>query len=286
MVENEFGMNFVVEGVAGAACSGACGVAALNHEVFYYAVKDYAVVEAFLCEFDKVFNGFWGVIAEKVDQYFTVIGFDGCGSCVNSHAVKCTHTRLGRVGWNGTQLNLAPKGNRIMKLSRKRSRELRKLRGEAEGLIQQQRAVFGRASEVLRSAGQEAVELSNEHLVPRIDESVRFARPYLLRGLDAGKRFFYNLRLLTSPFVTRALTATLEKLEGAGEPEAQDAARLVRQFGEKTGYLARRRRSSKGWVGVVLGAVAALGVVFALWQAFSADDELWIASDAEEGAED
>ena len=162
-----------------------------------------------------------------------------------------------------------------MKLSRKRRRELRRLRNDAQELLDQQRVVLGHAGEVLNQAGRQAKRLSDEHLAPRVDETIEAVRPTIDRGVDSARRAADNVRRFTAPFVASALARTIRTLD---ELDNQDAAKQVRGFGERTGYLKPEKKSRAGGIiALGLGLAAAAGVGYALWQAFRTDDDLWVA---------
>ncbi|WP_125100121.1 DNA/RNA helicase [Leucobacter chromiireducens] len=163
-----------------------------------------------------------------------------------------------------------------MKLSRKRRRELRSLRGDAQELLDQQRVVLSHAGDVLSQAGQQAKLLSDEHLVPRIDGAIEAARPTVDRGVASARRAADNVRRVTTPIVANALARTIRTLDQLDNGEA---AAQVRGFGERAGYLApqKKKRRVGGFVALGLGVAAAVGVGYALWQAFRTDDELWVA---------
>lgn len=162
-----------------------------------------------------------------------------------------------------------------MKLSRKRRRELRRLKGTAQELLDQQRVVLGHAGLVLQEAGNQARQLSDEHLAPRIDETLEAVRPTVDRGVASARRAADNVRRVTAPFVASALARTIRTLDELDNPQA---AKQVRGFGERSGYLkAEKKNRAGGVIALGLGIAAAAGVGYALWQAFRTDDELWIA---------
>lgn len=162
-----------------------------------------------------------------------------------------------------------------MKLSRKRRRELRRLRNDAQELLDQQRVVLGHAGDVLHQAGRQARQLSDEHLAPRVDETIEAVRPTVDRGVASARRAADNVRRFTAPFVASALARTIRTLDELDNP---DAAKQVRGFGERTGYLEpEKKKRAGGVIALVLGIAAAAGVGYALWQAFRTDDELWVA---------
>lgn len=165
-----------------------------------------------------------------------------------------------------------------MNLSRKRRRELRRLRSDAQELLDQQLVVLGNAGTVLKQAGNQALQLNDEYVAPRVEETVERIRPTVDRGVESARRAATTVKRVTTPLVANALTRTIRALD---QLESQDAAQQVRKFGERTGYIAPAKKQKKGGAGGIvalgLGIAAAAGVGYALWQAFRTDDELWVA---------
>ena len=160
-----------------------------------------------------------------------------------------------------------------MNLSRKRRRELRKLRKNAQELLDQQRVVLGHAGEVLGQVSGQARHLSDEHLMPRVDGALEAVRPTLDRGVATARRAARTVQRATTPIVASALARTIQTLDEIDNPKA---AKKVRGFGERAGYL-KPKKSKGGIVALGLGVAASVGVGYALWQAFRTDDELWVA---------
>ncbi|QIM17515.1 DNA/RNA helicase [Leucobacter coleopterorum] len=167
-----------------------------------------------------------------------------------------------------------------MKLSRKRRRELRRLRGEAQELLDHQRVVLSHAGEVLHEASRQARKLSDEHVAPRVDVALEAARPTIDRGVESARRAVKTVRRTATPLVASALASTIQKLD---QLEQVEASRQVRGFGERTGFLqpAKKKRRAGGVIAIGFGIAAAVGVGYALWQAFRTDDELWVAPEGE-----
>ncbi|QIK63362.1 DNA/RNA helicase [Leucobacter viscericola] len=167
-----------------------------------------------------------------------------------------------------------------MKLSRKRRRELRRLRGEAQELLDHQRVVLGHAGEVLHEASRQARKLSDEYVAPRVDVALEAARPTIDRGVESARRAANTVRRTATPLVASALASTIQKLD---QLEQVEASRQVRGFGERTGFLqpAKKKRRAGGVIAIGFGIAAAVGVGYALWQAFRTDDELWVAPEGE-----
>lgn len=163
-----------------------------------------------------------------------------------------------------------------MKLSRKRRRELRSLRSDAQELLDQQLTVLGNAGSVIKHAGHQARLLSDEHVAPRVDVAVERVRPVVDRGVNSARRAARTVKIATAPAVASALASTIRTLDEIENPKA---AAQVRGFGVRNGYLepAKKQRKAGGFIALGLGAAAAIGVGYALWQAFRTDDELWVA---------
>lgn len=166
-----------------------------------------------------------------------------------------------------------------MKLSRKRRRELRKLRSEAQELLDQQMVVLGNAGTVLKRAGNQVHRLSDEHVAPYVHDAVERVRPTVDRGVASARRAARTVKRVTAPVVAGALAQTIRALDEIDSPKA---AAQIRGFGQRTGYLdAPKKRGIGGIIAIGFGVAAAVGVGYALWQAFRDDEELWIAPEGE-----
>lgn len=163
-----------------------------------------------------------------------------------------------------------------MSLSRKRKRELKKLRSQAEQLLDEQRDILGHAGLVAQEAGRQAKFLGDEVVVPRVNDALEGVRPTIDRGVYAARRAGNTARLLVAPILAGALASTVRGLE---RMESHDAARQVQSFGVSQGLLqAPKKRFGIGRVlAIGAGVVAAGAIGYALWQAFRDDDELWVS---------
>lgn len=167
-----------------------------------------------------------------------------------------------------------------MSLSRKRKRELKKLRAVAEDVLQDQRVVLGRAGAILQEASRQARLLSDEQVAPRVQDALNSARPAVDRGVVAARNAVSNIRRVSGPVVTGALLSTVRALDAVNDDRAHQASRSLLGFGQRAGFIETpKRRSGGAIVGITLAILAAAGVGYALWQTFRADDELWIAED-------
>lgn len=166
-----------------------------------------------------------------------------------------------------------------MSLSRKNRRELKRLRAQAEDLLDQQRIVLGHAGSVLQEAGRQAKSLSNEYVAPRVNDVIDEMRPTIDRGVVAARRAADQVRRVAAPIVATALANTVRTLE---QMENRDAAKQLRAFGEQRGLLQpTKKRRVGGVIAIGLGVVAAVGIGYTVWQAFRTDDELWVAPEGD-----
>ena len=159
-----------------------------------------------------------------------------------------------------------------MGLSRKRQKELARLRRDAEELWGNQQIVFDHASHVAREAGRQIGNLNREVVVPRVQAGyATYVQPRLRQ---AGDRLEHDVL----PAVGRTLGAVLSVGDVARE------ARIRRALGRISPALApvEPKKSRVGAViglGFVFAIIGALG--YAAWQTFRADDELWIADESD-----
>ncbi|WP_309065020.1 DNA helicase [Microbacterium sp.] len=156
-----------------------------------------------------------------------------------------------------------------MNLSRKRKKELRKLQQEAGRLWESQQVLVGHAADIAREAGRQLGHLNREKVVPVVQDSYnRHLAPTVERGMKVGKHVVDDKVV---PIVGGVVGTALS---------AWDVANSKRH--ELMGHKPAPKKKSTGLgsiVAIVLGAAAAIGVVYAAWQALRADDELWVADD-------
>ncbi|QJU55482.1 hypothetical protein SCB71_00055 [Herbiconiux sp. KACC 21604] len=173
-----------------------------------------------------------------------------------------------------------------MSLSRKRRKALKRLKGTAEELWVDQQAVIDRANAILREAGKQASFLADEEVKPRVKSAVDSVAPTISRKAaevkvagEAVKRQFATDVL---PALAGTVASAASVLQSSKNPE------LLKQAGKKAAKASKALQKqvpssggSKAGVVVIvsLGVVTALGIGYALWQTFRADDELWIADE-------
>lgn len=179
-----------------------------------------------------------------------------------------------------------------MGLSRKRQRELKRLKRSAEELWDEQRDAIEHASAVLRDARRQAANYAREEVAPRVRDTYEDrVRPVVRDGIRAGRQAASwggeRLRDDVVPAITGALGSALAMLEAAKDPRVRDVVRKVSRAGERAGVVTPPKSSGPGrYILIGLGVVAAAGIAYAAWQTLRADDDLWIEELDEIGAAD
>ncbi len=165
-----------------------------------------------------------------------------------------------------------------MALSRKRERELDRLKRETESLLRDQRDVLEQAARVVRAAGHQASALTREEVGPRVRDAYEdHVRPVARRG---KQRFVGEV----VPAVTSAFgsaIAMIESLRGPAHDTLDRVSRSARDLGERVGVVEPRRSSPAKYIVLGVAVVAVAGVAYAAWQTLRADDSLWIEDEAE-----
>lgn len=165
-----------------------------------------------------------------------------------------------------------------MSLSRKRKKELNRLRREAEELWGNQQVVIDHAAHVAREAGRQLGHLNSEVVVPRVRAGYeQYLAPGMSQAGVYARQAGAKLERDVLPAVGRGIGAVLSVGDVARE------ARIRKALARISPALAPEPKKSKAGLYVALGfiftLVGALG--YAAWQTFRADDELWIADESD-----
>jgi hypothetical protein len=204
-----------------------------------------------------------------------------------------------------------------MGLTRKRKRELSRLKEHAEGLWGDQKDVLEHASQVVREAKRQASNYAREEVSPRVRDTIDHnVKPAVATGVAATKTAVTSTKdKITDDFVpavTSALGSALAVIEVAKDEKLRDAYKVVTEAGDKVGKNVNKtatqlsgkaakaaksaakagkktaikagivKKKSPGFgryllVGVIVVAVA--GIAYAAWQTLRADDDLWVDED-------
>ncbi|MGR2752367.1 hypothetical protein [Agromyces arachidis] len=164
-----------------------------------------------------------------------------------------------------------------MSLSRKRRKELKRLRKGAEELWGDQQDVLDQAAKMARQAGRQVNLLTQEEVVPRVRTGYEsYVRPGLLQVKSAARG--------AGEGAERAFGTALGSLMSIGDI-ANDTRvrRALQRVSPRAAAVVKQNQKQGPGVGTYLaigaGIVAAAGVAYAVWQTFRADDELWVADE-------
>jgi hypothetical protein len=182
-----------------------------------------------------------------------------------------------------------------MALSRKRQKELNKLKRSAEELWEEQRDALEHASAVLKDARRQAANYAREEVGPRArdtyDSRVRPAvASVAASGRSAASRAGERLSDDLLPALSGAIGSALAMVEVAKDPRVRavlkQASSAATSVGRKVHIVEPPKKSGPGkYILISLGAIAAIGVLYAAWQTLRADDELWIEDLGDPGDE-
>ncbi len=168
-----------------------------------------------------------------------------------------------------------------MGLSRKRQRELTKLKRQAEDLVNDQREVLEHASQVVRDASRQAANYAREEVAPRVRDTYEHnVRPAVKQGVAATRSAAHAGKDKITDDVVPALASALGVAAAtldAGKKRAQVVA-------SRTGLVEAPKTSSGPGKYILIGlaVVAVAGVAYAAWQTLRADDSLWVEDEPEE----
>ncbi len=180
-----------------------------------------------------------------------------------------------------------------MALSRKRRKELLRLRSHAEALWGDQKDLLDHASKVVRDASRQAANYAREEVSPRVRDAYEDrVRPAIgagvagARNAAAGTRDRFVGEVL--PAVSSALGTALAAIEVAKNQHVRDAIARASKYGTdlgtKAGLIKPKPAGPGRYIVIGIGLVAFAAVAYAAWQTLRADDDLWIEEEPD-GAE-
>ena len=187
-----------------------------------------------------------------------------------------------------------------MALSRKRIKELNRLRSAAVDLWAEQRDVLDTAGRVARAAGTQAWHVGREEVAPRVRDAFEHqVRPVVTSGVSAARAGAgaavagadaakHKLSKDVLPAVSSSLGSITLLRDVANDPHVRDALARLSQTGSKFSSKAQeivpvKKSAGPGRYIAITFALIGLGVVaYAAWQTLRADDELWVTDDPDE----
>lgn len=163
-----------------------------------------------------------------------------------------------------------------MALSRRREKELNRLKRDSAELWDEQREVIDRASKVVREASRQLAAVSREEVAPRVKDAYESSVSATRHVADQARA---RLSRDVLPAVSGALGSALAVLEAAKDPRVRAVVSRVRDAGARANIVPPAKKSSGPgrFILIGLGVVAAAGIAYAAWQTLRADDEVWVA---------
>jgi len=177
-----------------------------------------------------------------------------------------------------------------MELSRKRERELKKLRRQAGDVWDEQREVLEHAASILRNASRHAASVAREDVAPRVRQTYE---KRIVPGVEARVDSVRHAASATRdrfvddvmPAVSGAIGSAIAVLDVARDKRIRDAIRqvsasgrrLATRAGQSVGIVEVKAKPGAGrYILIGLGVVAAAAIAYAAWQTLRADDDLWV----------
>lgn len=195
------------------------------------------------------------------------------------------------AGWEDAE----PQPEVVMALSRKRQKELKRLKRSADDLWEQQREALDQANFVLREATRQANALAREEVAPRVaGVYTDHVQPVVATGIagarSAGTAVKDRVVGDVIPALTGAVGSAIAVIEAVRDPRVREVVRSAARSGGKVVKIApapaKRGLGPGGFILIGLGVVAVAGVAYAAWQTLRADEDLWIEDLADVGSID
>ena len=165
-----------------------------------------------------------------------------------------------------------------MGMSRKRERELKRLKRESSELWDEQREVLDHATKVVREASRQLASVSREEVAPRVRGAYESGVATTRHVADVARSKLVHDVL---PAVSGTLGSALAVLEAAKDPRIREVVSRVRSAGAKANIVPAKPSAGPGrYILMGVGIVAIAGIAYAAWQTFRADDELWVSDDS------
>ena len=162
-----------------------------------------------------------------------------------------------------------------MSLSRKRRKELKRLRSSASELWGNQQDLLEHANAVAREASRQLGHITREEVVPRVRTSYE---SYVRPGVEQAGRFARSAGDSVERTVGNALGSVLSIGDIANDAHVRRAVERISP--KAAAVVAQKKGPGVGtYLAIGAGIIAAAGVAYAVWQTFRADDELWVADD-------
>ncbi|KQM16712.1 DNA helicase [Plantibacter sp. VKM Ac-2880] len=169
-----------------------------------------------------------------------------------------------------------------MSLSRKRRKELKKLKGSAADLWDSQQDVLNHANEVAREVSRQLGNFSKEQVAPVVRDTYEHrVVPTVDRGIKYSRNAVDGVKHGISHGVVPAVGGVVGTVLSIGDIAKDTRVQsALRRLHVPEQVLPAKKGAGAGTViAIGLGVLAAAGVAYAVWQTFRADDELWVSDE-------
>lgn len=166
-----------------------------------------------------------------------------------------------------------------MSLSRKRKKELKRLKSEANELWHAQQDILDHANHVAREASRQLGAYGREQVVPTVVNTYEHrVQPVVDRGYAASRDFAEGAKRGLDKTVLPVLGGVVGSVLSIGDIAKDHRVRAALERFQPA-KPAPKKSNVGGIIAVGVGVLAAAGVAYAVWQTFRADDELWVADE-------
>ncbi|MGU3410599.1 DNA helicase [Microbacterium sp. M1A1_1b] len=181
-----------------------------------------------------------------------------------------------------------------IELSRKRRKQIKKLKGKTASLLGEQRKVLEHANEILADARSHAADAARKDIAPRVQHAIdNGVRPAVATGVHAATSAAQTASHRFQTEVIPGLMSTAGSVMSVGDLAKDPRVKKLVKKAQKKGKQAKKaaakytpghQKQGIGFGGValiVVGVVAIAGAAYAAYQTLRADDDLWVADDAD-----
>ncbi|PZE64506.1 hypothetical protein [Curtobacterium sp. MCBD17_021] len=177
-----------------------------------------------------------------------------------------------------------------IEIPRKRRKQIKKLKGKTATLLGEQRKVLEHANAILAEARGHAADAARKDLAPRVQNAIdNGLRPAVATGVHAATSAAQSASQRFQSEVVPGLISTAGSVLSVGDLAKDPRVQKIVKEAQKRGgvFLKQAPVPEKKGIGfggvalIVVGVVAVAGAAYAAYQTLRADDDLWVADDAD-----
>lgn len=184
-----------------------------------------------------------------------------------------------------------------IEIPRKRRKQIKKLKGQTASLLGEQRKVLEHANAILAEARSNAADAARKDIAPRVQNAIdNGIRPAFATGVhaatSAAQSASHKFQSEVVPGLVSTAGSVLSVTDLAKDPRVKKIVKNAQKKGKKgkkakkaaAKYVPSQQKKGLGFGGVALiivGVVAVAGAAYAAYQTLRADDDLWVADDAD-----